>query len=80
MYADRSLRSNQPREAINLLTAALNEAGTLRAQAAYLLGILLEQRANVYESLADLEAAAADRKTAGRMLSMPPETDVLPAR
>jgi len=71
MYADRALRSNKPRDAIGLLTAALNEAGTLRTQAAFLLSRLLEQRADVHESLGDSGAAESDRAAAARMLALP---------
>ena len=56
---------------MDLLTAALNEAGTLRTQAAYLLYKLLDQRADVYDLLRQPEKAAADRKSAERMLSLP---------
>ena len=56
---------------MGLLTAALNEAGTLRSQAAYLLHKLLDQRADVYDMLREPEKATADRKSAERMLTLP---------
>jgi hypothetical protein len=56
MYAVRALRSNKPGEARALLTEALKEASTLRGDAANLLSHLLEFRADIAESLADVHA------------------------
>ena len=57
-----------------MLTAALNDAGTLRWQAAYLLSRLLDQRADVYDQLRQPEKASADRQAAEKMLSLPVPT------
>ena len=50
-YADRARRSNDPAEALGLLTEALNTAGALRARGALLLALLLDDRADVNEWL-----------------------------
>ncbi|KAL1520076.1 hypothetical protein AB1Y20_023551 [Prymnesium parvum] len=71
MYADRALRTNKPDEAVAYLTKALNEAGGLRSQGAYLLYQLLEQRASVYDTLKAPKKAEADRTAAERMLTLP---------
>lgn len=68
MYAERALRTNKPRDALGLLTAALNEAGKLRLRAAYLLHQLLLERADVHSLLGDPKAAASDRAAAQRMI------------
>lgn len=74
MYAIRSLRQNKPTEAHALLTQALQQASPLRANSALLLAHLLDLRADVSDSLGDIEAAAADRKHASQMHSLMPET------
>ena len=70
MYAVRALRSNKPGEARALLTEALKEASTLRGNAANLLSHLLEFRADVAESLGDVQARDADRAHALQMRSL----------
>jgi len=67
MYAMRALRANNPKEALGLLTSALNEAGSLRHQGATLLSHLLELRADVHEQLRDQASAEADRAKAQQM-------------
>ena len=67
MYAMRALRANNPKEALGLLTGALNEAGSLRHQGATLLSHLLELRADVHEQLRDQASADADRAKAQQM-------------
>lgn len=70
MYAVRALRSNKPGEARALLTEALKEASTLRGDAANLLSHLLEFRADIAESLGDVQARDADRAHALQMRSL----------
>ena len=67
MYAIRALRTNQPAEALSLLTKALNHAGSLGMRAALILDGLLELRADVHDELRDPAAAAADRRQAANM-------------
>ena len=67
MYAMRALRKNDPKEALGLLTTALNEAGSLRHQGATLLSHLLELRADVHDQLRDAASAEADRAKAQQM-------------
>ena len=69
-YADRALRSNQPAEALGLLTEALNTAGALRVGGALLLARLLADRADVHDQLRSPEAAAADRAQAEAMRAL----------
>jgi len=70
MYAMRALRKNDPKEALGLLTIALNEAGALKHQGASLLSHLLELRADVHEQLRDPTSAASDRAMALLMRSL----------
>jgi hypothetical protein len=70
MYATRALRRNQPREAVALLTEALQEASTLKGAAAHMLQELLEMRADAHDLLQDessRSAAAADRRRAASL-------------
>mmetsp|Transcript_5048 Transcript_5048/g.13302 ORF Transcript_5048/g.13302 Transcript_5048/m.13302 type:complete len:212 (+) Transcript_5048:34-669(+) len=67
MYAMRALRRNDPKEAVGLLTLALNEAGALKQQGATLLAHMLELRADAYEQLQDQASANSDRVKAVQM-------------
>ena len=72
MYAMRSMRRNDPREAIALLTQALGEAGELKGRGASLLSEMLELRADLFGDLGDLASADADRKHAGKLRDLQP--------
>eukprot|EP00316_Scyphosphaera_apsteinii_P017566 CAMPEP_0119311060 /NCGR_PEP_ID=MMETSP1333-20130426/21461_1 /TAXON_ID=418940 /ORGANISM="Scyphosphaera apsteinii, Strain RCC1455" /LENGTH=199 /DNA_ID=CAMNT_0007315355 /DNA_START=23 /DNA_END=622 /DNA_ORIENTATION=- len=67
-YADRAIRAGKLDDALELLTAALNQAGILRVRAAFLLASLLERRADVHDLRGHEEAARTDRQAAQRML------------
>ena len=68
MYAERAMRENKMRDALGLITAALNHAGTLGIRAAYLIHQLLQKRADVHALMGDPNAAADDRAAAQRMM------------
>ena len=74
MYAIRSRRANKAREAVALLTEALQEASGLKVRGVHLMQGLLETRADVHESLQDAESASADRARAAKLRAMRVET------
>lgn len=79
MYAVRALRRNNPQEALSLLTLGLNEAGALREQGVALLSHLLDLRADVHESVRDLQSARADREHATTMRKLTGPTHTRPS-
>ena len=79
MYAMRAMRANKHTEARALLTEALNEASSLRGNAAHMLQALLELRADVHDALGDAPKAVSDRERAASMRAMLPEGSKEPA-
>ena len=70
MYAVRALRSNKAAEARALMTEALKETSSLRADGANLLSHLLELRADIAESLGDAKSCDADRAHSKQMKTL----------
>ena len=73
MYAVRALRSNDPKEAIAILSEALVEAAPLKGNGAHLLSHLLELRSDVHVSVGNQEAAQQDSERAARIRGLMPE-------